>query len=214
LAIVNEVLYYKARSAVCGYDGSLPVEISAPLGDISYSDAIAGGIGNKYYISMKAKGSNNEYSLFVYDTHKSMWHREDDTQAVQFCECNGNLYYIDYADKEIKMVHEEAGEDSETEPIEWEAITGIIGTNSPDKKYISSLVVRIKLEVGTVVRFFAEYDSSGEFEHLFTMTSKNLNSMSIPIRPKRCDHLRLKIVGKGMAKIYSICKSIEWGSDK
>ena len=28
LAIVNEVLYYKARHAVCAYDGSLPVEVS------------------------------------------------------------------------------------------------------------------------------------------------------------------------------------------
>lgn len=210
IAIVNERLYYKSRSAVCAYDGSLPVEVSSPLGDVAYSDAVAGVLGNKYYISMK---DYEDYHLFVYDTAKSMWHREDNTQAVQFCNCRGNLYYIDYADKKIKMIREEANEDIETDPIKWKAITGVIGTDSPDKKYISSLVVRIKLEVGTVVRFSAEYDSSGEFEHLFTMSGKNLQSFSIPIRPKRCDHLRLKIEGQGMAKIYSITKTIEQGSD-
>ena len=31
LAIVNEVLYYKSRSGICGYDGSLPIETSAHL---------------------------------------------------------------------------------------------------------------------------------------------------------------------------------------
>ena len=94
LAIVNEVLYYKARSAVCAYDGSLPVEISSALGDVQYTAAVAGALGNKYYVSML--DSNNKHHLFVYDTLKGMWHREDETQAVDFCNCRGDLYYIDY----------------------------------------------------------------------------------------------------------------------
>ena len=73
--------------------------------------------------------------------------------------------------------------------------------------------VRLKLDVGARVAFFAEYDSSGEFEYLFAMTGKSLQSFSIPIRPKRCDHLRLRIVGNGEAKIFSICKTVEKGSD-
>ena len=66
LAIVNEVLYYKSRSGICAYDGSLPAEISSALGDIAYSDAVAGALGNKYYVSMK--DASNKDHLFVYDT--------------------------------------------------------------------------------------------------------------------------------------------------
>jgi hypothetical protein len=88
-----------------------------------------------------------------------------------------------------------------------------MGTDSPDKKYISRLDVRMKLDVGARVSFFAEYDSSGAMEYLFSMTGKNLQSFAVPIRPRRCDHLRLHIIGEGDAKIYSICKTIEWGSD-
>ena len=45
------------------------------------------------------------------------------------------------------------------------------------------------------------------------MTGSSLRSFSMPIRPKRCDHLRLRIVGEGDAKIYSITKTVEKGSD-
>lgn len=209
LAIVNEVLYYKARSSVCAYDGSLPQEISYALGDVMYDNAVAGVLGNKYYISMSDE--NIKYHLFVYDTKKGMWHREDDTQAWAFCNYRGELYYIDYADKQIKTVKGTGV--PENERVFWEAITGIIGTDSPDKKYISRMDVRMSLKVGTRVVISAEYDSSGEWEHLFTMAGTTLRSFAVPIRPKRCDHLRLRIEGVGEAKIYSICKTIEQGSD-
>ena len=209
LAIVNEVLYYKARSGICAYDGSLPTEISSALGDMVYSKAVAGQIGNKYYVSMcDVEGA---YHLFVYDSLKRMWHREDSTEAMDFCNCRGDLYYIDHADDLIKAVRGTGVK--ETKPINWEAVTGVIGTDSPDKKYISRLDVRMLLEVGARVNFYIEYDSSGEWEFLFAMTGVNLKSFPVPIRPRRCDHLRMKIIGMGDAKVYSICKTIEQGSD-
>ena len=75
------------------------------------------------------------------------------------------------------------------------------------------MTVRMALDIGTRVYIYAEYDSSGAWEHLFTMTGNNLRSFAVPIRPKRCDHLRLRFVGEGDAKIYSITKTIEQGSD-
>lgn len=209
LAIVNETLFYKSRSSVCAYDGSLPQEMSSALGDVTYSDAVAGVLGNKYYISMKDE--SEKYHLFVFDTAKGMWHREDDTQAVEFCTCRGDLYFIDYADNQIKTVR--GSGEVDTSPIKWEAVTGLIGTDSPDKKYISRMDVRLSLGIGTKVTFYAEYDSGGVWEHLFTMEGTTLRTFAIPIRPKRCDHMRLKAVGIGEAKIYSICKTVEQGSD-
>ena len=209
LAIVNETLIYKSRSAVCGYDGSLPVELSAALGGVAYHSAVAGTVGNKYYISMA--DDDEVYHLFVYDTKKGMWHREDNTHVTEFCTCRGDLYYTDAADGKIKTVLGTGT--AEESPIEWMAETGVIGTDSPDKKYISRLDVRMSLSLDTRVFFFIQYDSSGEWEHIFTMNGIKLQSFSVPIRPRRCDHLRLRIEGVGNAKIYSICKTIEQGSD-
>jgi hypothetical protein len=217
LAIVNETLFYKSQSSICAYDGSLPVEASSALGDVSYHNAVAGSLGNKYYISMS--DANGKYHLFVFDTAKGMWHREDDMQAECFCNCRGHLYYVDYDTNKIKVIRgtgiisKDVAGVTEDKPIEWEAVTGIIGTDSPDKKYISRMDVRMSLAVGARVSFYAEYDSSGEWEHLFTMDGVRLRTFAVPIRPQRCDHMRLKIIGSGEAKIYSICKTIEQGSD-
>ena len=209
LAIVNEILYYKARGAVCAYDGSLPTEISAALGDVQYFEAVGGAHGNKYYLSMK--DSSNLWHLFVYDTAKGMWHHEDNTHADCFCSCREEMYFIDHAGKKIRTVF--GGGTKDTKPVEWMAETGVIGVDSPDKKYLSRLTVRMWLDIGTQVYFFVQYDSGGEWEHLFTMTGNSLRSFAVPIRPKRCDHLRIRIVGEGDAKIYSIAKVIEEGSD-
>lgn len=204
LAIVNEVLYYKARNAVCAYDGSLPVEISQQLGEVRYSEATAGAHKNKYIISMKSDGFN----LFVYDTLKGLWHREDETEVLGFASVMDDMYYIDKADGKIKTM---SGGDEED--FEWSFETGFIGIESPDKKYISRLTLRLSLEVNTRASIYAEYDSSGVWEHLYTLTGEKMRSFAVPVRPKRCDHLRLKMEGTGEAKLFSIAKTIERGSD-
>lgn len=207
LVAVNETLFYKSRSGVCAYDGSLPTEVSPALGDVSYSNAVAGSIGNKYYISMM--DTSNIYHLFVFDTAKGMWHKEDNTRAKEFCNCRGDLYFI-----EGNIIKSVLGSGTPyATPIEWMAETGIIGTDSPDKKYISRIDVRMSLTFGAKVYFYVEYDSEEGWEHLYTMAGTTLRSFAVPIRPKRCDHLRLRILGEGDAKIYSICKTIEQGSD-
>lgn len=281
LAIVNEVLYYKAKTAICAYDGSLPQEISYALGDVDYSNAVACSHGNKYYISMRddsydeskwiipfdsgtmvylqqtygavkdgetliidgwimpvvedevlavtqsytVKKSGNilfldresedelkKWHLFVYDTAKGLWHREDNTRVDDFCSCRGELYYIDHADGFVKTMF--GSGTVETRSVEWMAETGLIGTDSPDKKYISKLNIRMSLEIGSSVFIFIKYDAADEWEYLFRMDGANLQSFNVPIRPKRCDYLRLRIEGKGNAKIYSISKTIEQGSDR
>lgn len=209
MAIVNEVLYYKARHAICAYDGSLPTEISSVLGNVAYSDAVAGAHGNKYYISMK--DAAGEYHLFVYDTTKGMWHKEDNLRSDAFCSCKGELYCIDHDSGKIITMLGSATAD--TKSVEWMVQTGIIGTSIPDMKYISRLLVRMQLEIGTRVRFYAQYNSVGGWEPLGTISGTNLRTFLLPIRPRRCDHMRLRIEGVGDAKIYSITKTIEQGSD-
>jgi hypothetical protein len=214
LAIVNENLYYKARSGICAYDGSLPMEISSVLGDAAYDSAVAGVLGNKYYISMRdinETEASKKYHMFVYDSQKGMWHREDNTQALEFCNCDGELYYIDDDTNQIKTVRGSGLTD--TTLVKWEATTGIIGTDSPDKKYVSRIVMRLSLDVGTILHVQAQYDSCGAWEQIFAMSGTSLKTFSIPIRPRRCDHLRLRFIGEGVAKIFSITKTIEQGSD-
>ena len=207
LAIVNETLFYKSRSAVCAYDGSLPAEVSYAMGNEAYSDAVGGSHGNKYYISMA--DSLGQYHLFVYDIAKRMWHKEDDLKVDAFCSCRGEMYAI--SNGEILTLYGSGTPD--TAPVEWMAETGEIGIFSPDMKYISRLTVRMSMGIGTEVRIYAKYDFDENWELLCSLTGSSLRSFSLPIRPKRCDNMKLRFEGEGDVKIYSITKTIEQGSE-
>ena len=206
LAIVNTTLFYKSVSGVCAYDGSLPTVMSYALGNEAYSEAVGGSHGNKYYISMKDVSGN--YNLFVYDAAKGMWHKEDDLQVDCFCSCRGEMYAISNGE----IITMTSGT-PDADPVEWMVETGEIGINSPDMKYISRITLRMSMDIDTEVVIYAQYDSRDEWEIVCTMHGTDLRSFSIPIRPMRCDHMKLRIEGVGAAKIYSITKTIEQGSE-
>ena len=209
LAIVNETLFYKASSAVCAFDGSLPVEMSSALGEVRYSDATAGAHGNKYYISMKS--ADGAFHLFVYDTAKGMWHKEDNLHADCFCSYQNEMYCIDHGTKKIITLLGSGTKDSKKVP--WMVETGLVGMSMPDMKYISRLLMRMSLEVGTQLEVSIQYDSVGEWEQVCQMTVTSLRSFAVPVRLRRCDHFRIRIEGEGEGRIYSITKTIEQGSD-
>ena len=207
LCLVGNVVYYKGRDGVCAYDGSLPVEISQALGSVRYDNAVAGAIGSKYYISMDDMEGNTH--LFVHDSEKGIWHREDDLRVDCFCSCRGELYAISGGNI-VTMLG--SGEQNAA-PVEWMAQTGMIGLSTPDMKYISRLILRLTLPEGSSLRVSAEYDSSGRWVQLFTVTGHGTRAFTLPVRPIRCDHMRLRLEGNGPMKLFSVTKTIEQGSD-
>ena len=215
LAIVNETLLYKSTTGIMAYSGSLPVSVSDDLGEVRYHDAISSNIDDRYYISMKDK--EGKYHLFVFDTKKNIWCREDNTEVMYFCKHGDDLYYIDAKDKKMKSVYGtllyDVPEKQTEGKFRWAVESGNLGYSSPDNKYVSQINIRISLEVGTNVDFYLQYDSSEQWEHKFNMAGKGTRVFSVPVIPKRCDHFKYKITGTGGCKIISITKTTEQGSD-
>lgn len=209
LAMVDEALYYKSRTGICTYTGSLPTEISAALGEKHYTEAVGCSHKGKYYVSMK-DAEDGKFYLFVCDTKRGLWHKEDALQVKSFCVVDDEIYFIDTGEKIRTMF---GSGTTDTEPIEWMAETGIIGCSSPDKKYVSRISIRLKLDIGSFVRFSIQYDSEGEWHHVCSLVGSNLRTSTLPIRPMRCDHFRLRIEGTGEAKVFSISKTMEQGSE-
>lgn len=210
LAVVNEVLYYKAGTAVCAYDGSIPTEISYCLGAEQYKEAVGGALGNKYYISML--DSVGKAHLFVWDTAKKLWHREDNFRAARMESLGGTLYAMEEGTGKIWDMTRSG--DSQEDKVKWSVETGEIGLEMPDMKYLARMIIRMSLEAGTEVRIYARYDFSQEWEPLFAVRSTRLRSFDIPVRAKRCDYMQLRIEGDGPGKIYSITKTIQQGSGR
>lgn len=210
LAVVNEVLYYKAGTAVCAYDGSIPTEISYCLGAEQYKEAVGGALGNKYYISML--DSSGKAHMFVWDTAKKLWHREDNFRAARMESLGGTLYAMEEGTGRIWDMTR-AGDNPE-DKVKWAVETGEIGLEMPDMKYLARMIIRMSLEAGTEVRIYSRYDFSQDWEPLFAVRSTRLRSFDIPVRAKRCDYMQLRIEGDGPGKIYSITKTIQQGSGR
>lgn len=209
LAIVGERLFYKARAGIMMYDGSLPDLVSDALGGESYSSAAAGAIDDKYYVSMIDGGDS--WHLFVLDTAKGLWNREDNTHAMAFTRVGNELYYIDAGTLKLMTVRGSAGDAEGT--VDWSATTGLIGYTTVEQKYISRFNVRMQLPVGSEANLLIEYDSDGAWHHEGHMVGTGTRTFMIPVRPRRCDHFRIRIEGRGDVRVYSISKIFEVGSD-
>ena len=232
LAIVNEKLFYKSPFGVCVYDGSLPADVSNAFGgdkycgvdttlsdiDAAYNGAHAGGLGNKYYICMRSDyDTEGNWTMFVYDDTLGMWHKEDTHfRATGFSSGpsgTGSHGFTLFFIRGNNIYSTEPIWNTEPGLVGWNVVSGELGTGLADKKYISTLLIRMRVALDAQVRFLMEYDSSGIWVHVAQITGTSLRSFSIPIRPMRCDHFRLRIEGDGDAKIYSIVQTIEQGSD-
>ncbi len=209
LAIVNEVLFYKSTHGICAYTGGLPEEISMAFGEVAYLKAIACAYRGKYYVDML--DSDSKEVLMVYDTTKRMWHKEQGLGAKKLVSSDNNVFFIASVGN-INGVGRLFGTNESA--VKWYAETGLFGLNTPDKKYISKINLRIMLPVSSAVFISIEYDSSGVWEQVCSLSGHSTMPFSLPIKPRRCDHFRLRLEGIGDMKLYSICKTIEQGSDR
>ena len=72
----------------------------------------------------------------------------------------------------------------------------------------------MKLEAGARAALYIEYDSSGKWELQGEMQgAERTRTFLTPVIPRRCDHMRLKIVGRGDVKLYSIARLLTMGGD-
>ena len=209
LCAVNEKLFYKSKNDICLYDGSLPNTVSDAFANQTFTEARAGAYGSRYVVSMKdAKG---KWGMYTFDTERGIWHCEDDVHALMFATLDDDLVYID---ADTKWLMSEGGKHGTLEgPVEWEATSGIIGYEYPDQKYLSRFNLRMRMNDGDVCEILVRYDSEGEWISEGAIRGGNVQSFTIPVIPRRCDHMQIRLRGTGDVKIYSIAKILEMGSD-
>ena len=225
VCVVNETVYYKSRKDIMAYDGNMPVSVGEQLGNIPYSDARAGAKGEKYYISMK--DANGQFSLFTFNTNTGIWYKEDHTKALGFGQVEDELYFIDEENNTLVAVDgsqaaEEGAAWALEEDPEWMAEFGISGVEISDgyradingSHYLSRFDIRMYMEKATKVELEIMYDSDGIWRKQGeTIQGTRMKTRVIPVVPRRCDHLRFRIKGKGEIRIYSIARNMEVGSD-
>lgn len=215
LAIAGETLFYLNRNGICMYTGGIPQPIAKAFGTERYHNAVGGSDGLKYYVSMQDEA--DEWHLFVYDTQRGLWHEEDNTHVKYFAYSEGNLYFLN-AEGEIwitgTITDPPAGSVEEAD-FEWEAEFADFTDDSPNKKQVSKLQIRMELEEGAYCNVWIMMDSDGEWIQPKDgkLEEDIKRSYFLAIIPERADHYKLKLSGKGGCKIYGIAREYSEGSE-
>ena len=206
LCNINEVVYYHGREGVYRYNGGSPELISENFGLRRYEEAAAGAIEGRYYLSMKDR-QKGEWGLWVYDTLKNIWLREDDTHAMGFAANEGKLYCI--GGSKLMCLNP----DDSDEVFAWSATTARMDEMFHNRKCYSKLLLRAELLED---RAWLQVDIScdGEpFKRVYTSRDKAAKTLAIPIMPKRCDSFRIRLSGEGKFIIRSLVREFGIGSE-
>lgn len=230
LAIVGETLFYKSSTGVMSYDGSLPRSISQAIGKEFYTDGCGSACGSKYYLEMANRLGRK--ILFVYDTENGLWSKESQLNAIQYSgSIDGQLYAV--TEKDIFMLGREnyvrpdeylgtighyedhKGENNKSEDVvEWYAETGDMGFEYPDFKYVGKLTLRAYVPFNAEIQVQISYDDRPYDVVGAIHGSSDVMTQTLSIFPYRCDHYKLKFIGRGQVRFYSLATTLETGSDE
>ncbi len=213
LTLARGTLYYLAQDGVVSYDGSLPTSIGQKLGEVCYIAGAAGAIRDRVYFSLRR--ANGEIDLLTWDVVRGLWHREDNLEVLQFA-ADGNSLYALTKDGALWAMG------SEDDPYEkhpgreqgvyWSAETGEIGLYDAENRFVSRIVLRLAGQAGTNVQIYAAWDE-GDWQLLASRELTGRQMLLLPILPRRCSQMRLKLTGNGDVRLYSLNKLQEQGSE-
>lgn len=207
---MDEYLYYKSRRGVMRYDGSYPVSVSDALGEEIYSGGVAQAVMGRYYIEMK--DSNNENHLFVYNSQTGQWMEEEAVGALYMNSVKSNLYVVTDAGK---IVYLDGGNNPEInanfnavqeEFVKWKLQTGDILQSITGKNVVNKIFITFELGKGARVDGYIKYDNERIWHRVLTKASGDKKTFYVPVFPKRCEKLKLKLEGHGEFRLYQITR--------
>lgn len=207
MTIINETLFYKGRGGVYAYSGGTPELISENFGTRRFHGAAAGTDGERYYISMQTE--RGAWELYVFDTLRAIWLKEDDTHAIDFAFLDGTLYYLDAGSGKLVMTGQDSSEEG---PVRWSATLCQMDETTHGRKGYSKLYLRADMEAGAWLK--VEISTDGQpFRQVFSTHNERARTMQIPILPVRCDNFRIRLSGKGVCIIKSLVREFAVGSE-
>ena len=89
-----------------------------------------------------------------------------------------------------------------------------MGIKFTRQKYYSNINIRAIAVENSNFSVYFQYNSNNNWIKKGEYNFEKTGSINIPFISPRCDHLKIKIKGKGDIKILSISRKIEKGSEK
>lgn len=212
LAVAGETLFYLSSNGIMAYTGGVPQPVCDAFGGEIFSEAVAGSDGLKYYVSMKGQDG---WGLYVFDTQKGLWHREDDLQITHFAQYDNALYMLD-SEGNIWIcggIQQPEGATSEG-AVRWSATFADFTDEEPNRKGFCRMQLRMELEEGASCSVWVQFDSDGQWRCIQQLACTGTKqSYTLPVLPQRADHYRIRLEGVGRCKIHSLTREFYVGSE-
>ena len=209
LCVLNETLYYLSPDGVMAWDGSLPTKVSGALDAAKLTNvqsAVGGALDGRYYLHI----SREDARLLVYDTEKGLW-SEEDVCSCDMTSTGGQLYLWDgqalWAADPTREPDWQSTDGVETD-IPFELVTGDVGLDGTEQRYLSRLTLRLDAECTSTVEVAVSYDG-GAWETVASLAAQgSRRSYDLPFVPRRCGSLRLRLRGKGQITLRGFVRTI------
>ena len=83
----------------------------------------------------------------------------------------------------------------------------------PNRKGSTKLQLRIEADAGAQVTVLIQFDSDGVWHTVQVLETETKKSFYLPIIPRRSDHFRLRLEGRGGWRLYSLVRESYSGSE-
>lgn len=215
LCVLNETLYYLSPDGVMAWDGSVPSKVSEKLNTARLSNvraAVGGALDGRYYLYLvrDSGGEKPEERLLVYDTERGLW-QEENGCSYEMASTGGQLYLWDGADIWAADPSRESDWQT-TEGVEatipFELITGDIGLDGAEDRYLSRLTLRLDADCASTVALEVSYDGGGWEPVAAWQVSGQRKNFDQSFVPRRCSTLRLRLRGEGQITLRSLARTI------
>ena len=200
-SVGGDMIYLSENGVVC-CSGSNATVISEPLGQRLYN-GIATTDGRRYYLS--AEDEQGVRALYIYDTQTEAWNQEDGEDILYLGYLNGDVYAC--------------GNDNLV-AILGQNVTGHGTTHGPPSSYVElhplmddskgeivpvRLGVRVECGQNSELTLSVSYDG-GAWEKRATLESEGKRLWYVPLAPRACHSLGIRIDGDGEYLLQSVIK--------
>ena len=199
LAIINDTIFYLAKSGIMAYTGNLPELVSSAFGVRKFVKGI--GSDNNWKYAVCLENEFGEHQLMEYDTRRNIWLKVNEENVRSMCYHLGHLYAIvgskiysyDYGEiRERFLWYREFAETNENTLLPKTYSRIYIDARGDDDAYIT---ISIK-------------DTEREWRPVFTGNFAERKSLRIPIIIRNSNVLQLRVEGEGFVKIHSIAREV------
>lgn len=202
LCSVGGDMLYLSENGVVRCSGSSAQVISEALGQ-RLRDGVATTDGRRYYLS--AVGEDGVRALYVYDTVTDAWHREDGAGIGYLAYLKGDVYAYNSDNSVYVIGKDTTGHGTPLGSVSSKVEFVPLTDDARGQIVPLRLGVRVECMAGSELTLLVSYDG-GPWESRATLKNEGSRIWYVPLQPRACDLLGVRVQGKGEYRILSLIK--------